>query len=62
VRQRGLYGLFENAFDIVVARLMPKLPRVPATFFYERCGVDPPAAAMFEDVARNLAAPKGRKG
>jgi len=59
-RQLGLDGLFEEVFDIVAAELTPKPAEGAYDLFCERCGVDPRAAAMFEDVARNLAAPKAR--
>jgi putative hydrolase of the HAD superfamily len=59
-RQLGLDGLFEDAFDIVAAGLTPKPAEGAYDVFCERCGVDPRAAAMFEDVARNLAVPKAR--
>ena len=48
---------FEDVFDIVAAELEPK----PSPQIYERFlvhhGVDPKKAAMFEDLARNLATP-----
>jgi putative hydrolase of the HAD superfamily len=48
---------FEDIFDIVAAELEPK----PAAKIYERFlarhEVDPAKAAMFEDLARNLAVP-----
>jgi len=48
---------FEGVFDIVAAELEPK----PAPQTYDRFlaahGVDPSSAAMFEDLARNLAVP-----
>ena len=48
---------FEDIFDIVAAELEPK----PAAIAYERFlalhDVDPTKAAMFEDLARNLAVP-----
>jgi putative hydrolase of the HAD superfamily len=48
---------FEGVFDIVAAELEPK----PAPQTYDRFlaahGVDPATAAMFEDLARNLAVP-----
>ena len=60
VRQLGLDGLFEDAFDIVAAGLTPKPTEGAYDVFFERCGVDPLAAAMFEDVTRNLAVPKAK--
>ena len=59
-RQLGLDGLFEEVFDIVAAGLTPKPAESAYDLFCERCGVDPRTAAMFEDVERNLAAPKAR--
>ena len=60
VRQLGLDGLFEDAFDIVAAGLTPKPTEAAYDAFLEHCQVDPQTAAMFEDVARNLAVPKAR--
>jgi putative hydrolase of the HAD superfamily len=60
VRQLGLDGLFEDPFDIVAAGLTPKPAEGAYDLFFERCGVDPKTAAMFEDVARNLAVPKAK--
>ena len=59
-RQLGLDGLFEEAFDIVAAGLTPKPAEGAYDAFFERCGVDPRAAAMFEDVAKNFAVPKAK--
>jgi putative hydrolase of the HAD superfamily len=56
----GLDGLFEDAFDIVASGLTPK-PAAPAyDAFFDRYGVDPAGAAMFEDIAKNLRTPKAR--
>jgi putative hydrolase of the HAD superfamily len=59
-RQLGLDGLFEDAFDIVAARLTPKPAEEAYLAFCDRYDVDPSRAAMFEDVARNLAVPKAK--
>ena len=59
-KQLGLDGLFEDAFDIVAAGLTPKPAEGAYDVFFERCGVNPRAAAMFEDVTRNLAVPKAK--
>jgi putative hydrolase of the HAD superfamily len=60
VEQLGLGGLFEDAFDIVAAGLVPK-PRDEAyESFFAAHHVDPTQAAMFEDIAKNLAAPRAR--
>jgi len=56
----GLGGLFEEAFDIVAAGLIPK-PRDEAyDAFFRAHGVEPTQAAMFEDIAKNLAVPRQR--
>ena len=58
--QLGLAGVFEDAFDIVDAELVPK-PADPAyDAFFRRYEVDPARAAMFEDIAKNLIVPKAR--
>ena len=59
-RQLGLDGLFEDPFDIVAAKLTPKPTEAAYDAFFECCGVEPRTAAMFEDVARNLAVPKAK--
>ena len=60
VEQLGLGGLFEDAFDIVAAGLAPK-PRPEAyDAFLAAHAVDPAEAAMFEDIAKNLVAPRAR--
>ena len=61
VRQLGLDGLFEDAFDIVAASLTPKPAEAAYRAFCDRYGVDPQRAAMFEDVAKNLAVPKAQR-
>ena len=58
--QLGLDGLFEDAFDIVAAGLVPKPADAAYDAFFLRHGVEPAHAAMFEDIARNLAVPKAR--
>lgn len=56
----GIDTLFEDVFDIVAANLVAKPnPRTYETFF-ERHGVDPAHAAMFEDIPRNLEVPHSR--
>ncbi len=59
-RQLGLDGLFEDAFDIVAASLTPKPAEAAYQAFCDRFDVDPRRAAMFEDVAKNLAVPKAK--
>ena len=58
VMQRlAVHEHFEDVFDIVAADLEPK--PAPPTYqrFLARYGVDAATAAMFEDLARNLATP-----
>jgi len=58
VMQRlGIQEHFEDVFDIVAAELEPKPSPQVYDRFLARHGVDPRKAAMFEDLARNLAAP-----
>lgn len=56
----GLADLFEDVFDIVAANLLPKPHPDAYELFFERHGVDPARAAMFEDIARNLLVPHQR--
>jgi putative hydrolase of the HAD superfamily len=58
--QLGLDGLFEDAFDIEAAGLIPKPADAAYDAFFLRHGIEPARAAMFEDIARNLAVPKSR--
>jgi putative hydrolase of the HAD superfamily len=53
----GIQEHFEDVFDIVAAELEPKPSPQVYDRFLARHGVDPQKAAMFEDLARNLAAP-----
>jgi putative hydrolase of the HAD superfamily len=48
---------FEDIFDIVAAELEPKPAAKIYDSFLKRHDVDPARAAMFEDLARNLAVP-----
>jgi len=59
-RQLGLEGLFEDAFDIVAASLMPKPAEAAYDAFFRRYDADPQCAAMFEDIAKNLVPAKAR--
>jgi putative hydrolase of the HAD superfamily len=59
-RQLGLDGLFEDAFDIMAAGLTPKPEEAAYDAFFSRYRIDPRSAAMFEDVAKNLAVPRAR--
>ncbi len=58
--QLGFGDTFEAVFDIVASDLVPKPD--PGTYdrFFARHAVDPVRAAMFEDIARNLAVPHAR--
>ena len=58
--QLGLTGLFEDAFDIVAAGLVPKPSEAAYDAFLLAHGVDPARAAMFEDIAKNLTVPKAK--
>lgn len=58
--QLGIHELFEDIFDIVAADLMPKPYAETYDRFFERHGVDPKEAAMFEDIAHNLEVPHSR--
>jgi putative hydrolase of the HAD superfamily len=57
MRRLGIHQHFDDVYDIVAAELEPK----PLAQTYDRFlalhGVDPRKAAMFEDLARNLAVP-----
>jgi putative hydrolase of the HAD superfamily len=57
IRRLAIHHHFEGVFDIVAAELEPK--PLPQTYdrFLKAHGVDPASAAMFEDLARNLAVP-----
>ncbi len=54
----GIPDHFEEIFDIVSSELLPKPNRETYDRFLRMTGVDPKRAAMFEDLARNLAEPK----
>ena len=58
--QLGIHELFEDIFDIVAADLMPKPYAETYDRFFDRHGVDPREAAMFEDIAHNLEVPHSR--
>jgi putative hydrolase of the HAD superfamily len=58
VMQRlAIHEHFEDVFDIIAADLEPKPSPQTYERFLARHGVDPQKAAMFEDLARNLATP-----
>ncbi|MEO3997665.1 pyrimidine 5'-nucleotidase [Mesorhizobium sp. CAU 1732] len=57
-RQLGILDHFDDIFDIVAAGLNPKPARETYDKFVGLHHVDAKNAAMFEDLARNLAVPK----
>jgi putative hydrolase of the HAD superfamily len=57
MRRLDIHEHFEDVFDIVAAELEPKPLAQTYDRFLARHGVDPHKAAMFEDLARNLAVP-----
>jgi putative hydrolase of the HAD superfamily len=54
---RGLAGLFDGVFGVEHAGFRPKPERAAFEAVFAQGGVMPERAAMFEDDARNLAAP-----
>jgi len=56
-RRLGIERHFDGVFDIVAAELEPKPSPQTYDRFLAAHGVDPTCAAMFEDLARNLAVP-----
>jgi putative hydrolase of the HAD superfamily len=56
--QLGLDGAFEDVFDIVAGNMVPKPAAAAYRAFFDRYGVDPERAAMFEDIAHNLLVPR----
>lgn len=50
----GVAGHFEAIFDIASADWVPKPAEAPYRQLFERHGVDPVSAVMFEDAAANL--------
>jgi putative hydrolase of the HAD superfamily len=57
MKKLAVHEHFEDVFDIVAAELEPKPAARTYERFLERHDVDPTKAAMFEDLARNLATP-----
>jgi len=57
MRRLEIDAHFDGVFDIVAAELEPKPLAQTYDRFLARHGVDPHKAAMFEDLARNLAVP-----
>lgn len=54
---RGLSGLFDAVYGVEHANYRPKPERQAFETVFARDGLNPATAAMFEDDARNLAAP-----
>jgi putative hydrolase of the HAD superfamily len=54
----GIPNHFEDIFDIVRSELLPKPARETYDRFLAATGVSPKTAAMFEDLSRNLVAPR----
>lgn len=54
---RGLTGLFDAVYGVEHAGFRPKPERAAFEAIFTADGLDPARAAMFEDDARNLAAP-----
>ncbi|HQZ11326.1 MAG TPA: pyrimidine 5'-nucleotidase [Devosia sp.] len=50
-------GLFEDVFDIRAMSFKPKPHAEAYTAFFERNGIDPSHAAMFDDLEKNLVVP-----
>lgn len=59
-RALGLEAMFEDIFDIADADFVPKPAVATYERFFERHGVDPAQAVMFDDLARNLIIPHER--
>jgi putative hydrolase of the HAD superfamily len=57
-KRLGFPTHFEGIFDIVAAKLVPKPEQVTYERFVKHFGIKSRRAAMFEDLARNLAVPK----
>ena len=53
----GILQHFEAVFDIKAAGYIPKPEPVAYQLFFDKHGVDPTRAAMFEDLVKNLKAP-----
>ena len=53
----GVTGHFDEIFDIVSSELLPKPNAATYDRFVAATGIKPAQAAMFEDLARNLAVP-----
>ncbi|MGH1590852.1 pyrimidine 5'-nucleotidase [Methylobacterium phyllosphaerae] len=53
----GILDHFEDVFDIAAADFVPKPERATYERFLSKHAVEPTRAALFEDIARNLAVP-----
>jgi putative hydrolase of the HAD superfamily len=60
MRRLGIDEHFEDIFDIAAANLVPKPEAAAFDSFFDKHGVDPVRAAMFEDIERNLVVPHER--
>ncbi|OIP84729.1 MAG: pyrimidine 5'-nucleotidase [Rhodobacterales bacterium CG2_30_65_12] len=60
IEARGLCGLFDAVYGVEEAGFHPKPHRMAFETVFARDGLDPLAAAMFEDDPRNLAVPHSR--
>ena len=60
LEQLGIYGHFEDIFDIAAGDLIPKPEAATFERFFRRHDVDPGKSAMFEDLERNLVVPHER--
>jgi putative hydrolase of the HAD superfamily len=56
-RALGILEHFEDVFDIKAAGFVPKPQREAYDIFFNKHGVDPARAAMFEDLVKNLEVP-----
>ena len=56
----GIDKLFEDVFDIMASNLVPKPEAQAYQMFFDKHGVDPKTAAMFEDLSKNLIVPHAR--
>ncbi len=54
---RGMAGMFDAVYGVEDAGFLPKPEAAAFTAVFDRDGLDPARAAMFEDDPRNLAAP-----
>ncbi|MCM5558120.1 pyrimidine 5'-nucleotidase [Pleomorphomonas sp. JP5] len=58
LRRLAIADRFDGVFDIVDAGYLPKPAEATYAAFFDRFGVEPATAAMFEDSPRNLAVPR----